>query len=93
MLRKFVSAILAEIVSAVKLSSGVVIYLSWSWSVIFYFNFTNCCFIVSFSTKFLTLGVLFSTTARAVVLVAKLVILGISSLTSSFLSIKSCFSG
>ena len=46
----------------------------------FLFNFINFCVIVSFLNKFLTLGILFSTTLRAVV-VAKLVILGISPLT------------
>ena len=44
----------------------------------FIFNFTNFCVIVSFFlTKLLTLGILFSTAVRAV-LVAKLVTLGIS---------------
>ena len=46
----------------------------------FIFNFTNFCVIVSFLTKLLTLGILFSTTVRALV-VAKLIILGISFLT------------
>ena len=40
----------------------------------FIFNFTNFCLIVSFLTKLLTLGILFSTAVKAVV-VAKLVIL------------------
>ena len=45
------------------------------------FNFINFCVIVGiFLTKLLTLGILFSTALRAV-LVAKLVILGISLLT------------
>ena len=39
----------------------------------FIVNFTNFCVIVSFLTKLLTLGILFSTALRAV-LVAKLVI-------------------
>ena len=48
----------------------------------FHFNSTNFCVIVSFFlTKLLTLGILFSTAVRAVVL-AKLVMLGISPLTS-----------
>ena len=48
----------------------------------FHFNSTNFCVIVSlFLTKLLTLGILFSTAVRAVVL-AKLVMLGISPLTS-----------
>ena len=48
------------------------------------FSFTNFCVIVSFATKLLTLGILFSTAVRAVV-VAKLVIVGISALTSFIL--------
>ena len=43
----------------------------------FIFSLTNFCVIVSFLTKLPTLGILFSTAVRAVV-VAKLVILGIS---------------
>ena len=46
----------------------------------FLFNFINFCVIVSFLSKLLSLGILFSTVARAVV-VAKLVILGILLLT------------
>ena len=42
----------------------------------FIFSFATFSVIVSFLTKLLTLGILFSTTVRAVV-VAKLVILGI----------------
>ena len=42
----------------------------------FIFNFTNFCFIFSFFTKLLPLGILFSTAVTAV-LVAKLVMLGI----------------
>ena len=52
----------------------------------FAFNFTNFCVIVSFLTKLLTLGILFSTTVRAVV-VAKLVILDILFLTSFILAL------
>ena len=47
----------------------------------FIFNFTTFYVIVSFLTKLLTLGILFSTAVRAVVVVAKLVILGILFLT------------
>ena len=47
----------------------------------FLFNFINICVLVSFLTKLLTLGILFSTVVRAAV-VAKLVILGISPLAS-----------
>ena len=46
-------------------------------------NFTNFCVIVSFLFKLLTLGILFSTAVKALV-VAKIVTLGISSLTSLF---------
>ena len=53
----------------------------------FIFNFINVCVIVIFLTKLLTLGVLFSTAARAVV-VAKLVILGISPLNSFILALR-----
>ena len=47
------------------------------------FNFINFCVAVSFLTKLSTLGILFSTPVRAVLL-AKLVMLGISPLTSFF---------
>ena len=50
----------------------------------FIFNFTNLCVIVRI--KLLTLGILFSTAVRAVV-VAKLVILGILFLTSFILAL------
>ena len=53
----------------------------------FIFNFTNVCVIVSFLTKLLTLGILFSTVVRAIV-VAKLVVLGISPLTSFILALR-----
>ena len=53
----------------------------------FLFNFSNCCVIVSFFTKLLTLGILFSTALRAV-LVARLVILGISPLTLFILALR-----
>ena len=53
----------------------------------FIFNFTNLCVIVTFLTKLLTLGILFSTAVRAVV-VAKLAILGISPITSFILALK-----
>ena len=52
----------------------------------FIFSFTNFCVIVSFLTKLLTQGILFSTAVRAVV-VAKLVILGISPSTSFILAL------
>ena len=49
----------------------------------FFFNFTNYCVIVSFLTKLLTLGILFSAAVRAVV-VANLVTQSVLSLTSFF---------
>ena len=53
----------------------------------FLFDVINFCVIVSFLTKLLTLGILFSTTVRELV-VAKLVILGISPLTSFMLALR-----
>ena len=51
------------------------------------FNFINICVIVSFLTKLLALGILFLITVRALV-VAKLVILSISPLTSFILALR-----
>ena len=51
------------------------------------FNFINFCVIVSFLTRLLTSAILFSTALRAVV-VAKLVILGILTLTSFILALR-----
>ena len=49
----------------------------------FIFSFTNClCYSQFFLTKLLTFGILFSTAVRAVVGVAKWVLLGILLLTS-----------
>ena len=53
----------------------------------FFFNFINFCVIVSFLTKLLTLGILFSTVVRAV-LVAKLLLLSIFPLTSFILALR-----
>ena len=53
----------------------------------FLFNFINFCIIVNFSTKLLISGILFSIAVRAV-LVAKLVMLGISPLISFILSLR-----
>ena len=53
----------------------------------FLFNLIRVCVIVSFFTKLLTLGILFSTALRAV-LVANFVILGISPLTSFILALR-----
>ena len=50
-------------------------------------NFSYFCVIVSFLMKLLTLGILFSTAVRAVV-VAKLVIFGILFLTSFILTLR-----
>ena len=56
----------------------------------FYFIFTSFCVIVTFFIKLLVFGILLSTAVKAVV-VAKLVILGISPLTS-FILAESSFS-
>ena len=53
----------------------------------FMLNFTNLCVIGTFLAILLTLGILFSTAVRAVV-VAKLVMLGISPLTSFILALR-----
>ena len=52
-----------------------------------FFNFINFCVTVSFFTKLLTSGISFSTAVRALV-VAKLVILGISALISFILALR-----
>ena len=55
----------------------------------FVFNFTNFFVIVSvFLTKLLTLGILFSTAVRALLVVAKLVLLGILFLTTFILALR-----
>ena len=68
-------------------NSGVVIYLSWLWSLIFLS--VSVIFVLHkfFLTKLLTLVFLFSTSSRALV-VAKLVILGISALASFILALR-----
>ena len=53
----------------------------------FLLNFINFCVVVSFLTRFLTLDILFSTAVRVAV-VATLLILGVSSLTSFYLSLR-----
>ena len=58
----------------------------------FIFNFNNFCVIVTFFTKLLTLGILFSTAVRAVITVM-LVILCISPLTSFMLASKEALIG
>ena len=68
------------------LNSWVVIYLS---SVIIFFSVSQIFVLWSvFLTKLLTLCILFSTPVRAVVVVAKLVILGILFLTSFILALR-----
>ena len=52
----------------------------------FLFSFISFCFLFSFFINLLTLGILFSTAARAA-LVAKLVLLGILPLTSFVLAL------
>ena len=51
------------------------------------FNFTNFCFIANFLAKLLTLGILFSRAVRTI-LMAMLVILGISPLPSFILALR-----
>ena len=53
----------------------------------FLFNFTSFCVILSFLTELLTLGILFLTAVRVVVL-DKLVMLGILPLTSFILAFR-----
>ena len=53
----------------------------------FYFNFSSFYVIVIFLTKLLTLGILFSTAVKEIV-VAKLIILGISYLTLFILALR-----
>ena len=88
MLPKFARLNLKEKISAMNFfNSGVAIYLSWLWSVIFFFFFQFyyfLCYSQFFLSKLLTLGILFSTAVRALV-VAKLLILGILPLTSFIL--------
>ena len=77
---KFACANLAG--SAVNLlNSGVVIYLSLSCSVFFFFFSLVFMLLSVFLSKLITLGFLFSAVLRAIV-AAKLEILGILSLTS-----------
>ena len=90
----FLLATFAFFSIAVKLSavnllnSSVVIYLSWSWSVGILFSVSLIFVLQSiFLTKLLTFAFLFSTVVWVVV-VAKLVILGISSLTSFILALR-----
>ena len=52
-----------------------------------FFSFIKLCIVVSFLTKLLTLGILFSTGVKAAI-VTKLVILGISPLTTCILALR-----
>ena len=83
---KFACFDLKSKISAVNLlNSGAVIYLSWSWSVIF-FSISLIFELKSvFLIKLLTFGISFSTAVKALVVV-KLVISGISPLTSFMLA-------
>ena len=69
--------------AATLLISGAAIYLSWLWSVIFFSVSLTFVLWSVFLTKLQILGILFSTAVR-VLAVAKLVIRGISPLTSFF---------
>ena len=74
---KFACANLAVKLSAVSLlNSGVVIYLSWLWLVVFFSNSVIYALQSVFLTKPQTLGILFSTTVNAEV-VAKPLIFGL----------------
>ena len=88
MLAKFACANLAAKYSVVNLlNSEVVLYLSWSWSVIFFSILPDFCY-SHFLTKLLTLGILFSTTALRAVVLTKLVILSVLPLTSFILVLR-----
>ena len=70
------------------LNSWILIYLSWSWSVVILFSVLLILCYSQFSlSKLLTLGILFPTAVRAVV-VAKLVILDTLLLTSFILALR-----
>ena len=88
-LAKYVCFSLAAKASAVNLlNSGVVIYLSRFWSIIFFPPSLIFCDIVRFFlTKLLTLGILFLLPVRPLV-AAKLVILGISLLAWFALALR-----
>ena len=82
LLAKFACFNLKEKIYVVNLlNSGVIAYLSWLESAIFFSVLLVFVFWSVFLTKLLSLGILFSTAVRTVV-VAKLVILGISNLAS-----------
>ena len=89
MLAKFACFNLAEKISEVSLlNPAVVIYLAPLRSVIFFsISLMFVLWSIFFLTKLLKQGILFSTARRAV-LVAKLVILGISLLTLFILTLR-----
>ena len=88
---KFACANLAvKNLAAKLLNSEVVIYLSWSSSVSFFFNFSNFCAIICFLTKLLTLSISSSAAVNAE-FVAKPVILGILFSISVILALQSNF--
>ena len=84
---KFSRANLAAKFSAFSLLNfRLVVNSSWSWKVISFSNYNFCITVVCW-TKLLTLSILFSTVALAVI-VAKLVILSIYPLTSFVLALR-----
>ena len=89
MISKYAWAILEVKFSDVDLlGSSVVIYLSWSWSLVILFSISIIFVLFSvFVTKLLPICILFSTAVRAAA-VPKLVILGILFLTPFNLALK-----
>ena len=88
-LAKFARNNLPAKFSAVSLlNSKVVIYLSWSRSVNVFSVSPMFVLSLVFLTKLLTLGTLFSTAVR-VIIVARLLIQGTLSVNSSFLELRS----
>ena len=88
-LAKFARNNLPAKFSAVSLlNSKVVIYLSWSRSVNVFSVSPMFVLSLVFLTKLLTLGTLFSTAVK-VIIVARLLILGTLSVNSSFLELRS----
>ena len=88
LLAKFACFSLSVKFSNFNLFNSWLVTWSVSWSVVTLFLISLMSVLQSvFVTKLLTLGILFSTAVRAVV-VAKLVILGISLLNSFILTLK-----
>ena len=88
LLVKFACALLAEKYSTANLlNSWVVIHLSWSWSVVIFISISVIFVLYSgFLTKLLS--ILFSAAVGAVVVVAKLVMLGILFFISFILALR-----